>query len=182
MTTDKNKVQYLPFHAINEFMRNDYRLTILQEVFENFEKLKPNQRQRLTKMFSNGVQVPGFRNSSLAPLSIRVKNSTSLFEKSPEFSALIVESWSSLHQDLKLGVWNLLESKGWKPLPIELDRIELPGFTFVWPKEDTFEVLSKKLRESLPNLNETEDNISLMVVWIGNRLPYGLYSESDSKE
>jgi hypothetical protein len=179
---DDKKVQYLPFNALNEFMRDDYRLIILQEVYNNLDQVKPEQKQRITRLFSKGVQISGFRNSGLAPLSLRVKNSANLFEKSSEFTAGVVDCWSSLHSELKTGVWNMLESRNWKPLPIELDRTQLAGFTVIWPKEDTFEALINSFRKSFPDLSETDDNISLMVVWIGNRLPYGLFSESDPKE
>ena len=44
--TENKKAQFLPFHAINEFMRDDFRLTILQEVLSNLKQ--DRQRKNLT--------------------------------------------------------------------------------------------------------------------------------------
>jgi hypothetical protein len=176
--TENNKVQYLPFHALNEFMRDDFRTAVLHDVFINLEKLDKENAQRINRLFAKGVQVPGFRNSGLAPVAVKIKHSTSLFEKSPEFVALIIESWSTLHQPLREGVWQLLEDHNWKPLKLEVNRSLLPGFLTDWPKGDTFEVLVKAFREKFPEVEESDDNVSLMVVWVGNRLPYGVYDDT----
>ncbi len=176
--TENNKVQYLPFHAINEFMRDDFRVAVLHEVFLNLEKLDKENGQRINRLFAKGVQIPGFRNSGLAPAAVKIKHSVSLFEKSPEFVALIIESWSSLHQALREAVWQLLEDRNWKPLKLEVNRSMLPGFLTDWPKGDTFEVLVKACREKYPQMSENDDDVSLMFVWIGNRLPYGVYDDT----
>lgn len=176
--TDNKKAQYLPFHAINEFMRDDFRIVILQEVFGNIEKVEKEKSLRINRLIAKGVQIPGFRNSSLAPLGVKVRQCTTLFENSPEFAALIVDCWTELHQQLKKIIWQVLTDKNWKPLPLEVDRSVLPGFAANWPKEDTFESFIQVVHEKVPALNENDDNISLMVVWMGNKLPYGLYDES----
>jgi hypothetical protein len=178
--SENKKAQYLPFHAINEFMRDDFRITILQEVLNNFDKVEKEKSLRINRLIAKGVQIPGFRNSSLAPLGVKVRQSTTLFENSPEFAALIVDCWSQLHLPLKKSIWELLEEKNWKPLPQEIDRTTLPGFLTNWPKEDKFESLVQAIHEKLPDLNEGDDNISLMVVWIGNKLPVGLYDETSA--
>ncbi len=176
---DEKKAQFIPFHAINEFMRDDYRLSILQEVITHFEDCDKDKILRLNRLFGKGVQIPGFRNSSLAPAAVRVNHSVSLFEKSPEFAALIVECWSELHQGLKQAVWQLLDTKNWKPLPAQTDRTQLPGFMVDWPKGDTFDLFIKAIKENNPELNESDDNVSLMVVWVGNKLPYNLFDEQE---
>lgn len=176
--TDNKKAQYLPFHAINEFMRDDFRVAILQEVLNSYDKVEKERTLRINRLIAKGVQIPGFRNSSLAPLGVKVRQSTTLFESSPEFAALIVDCWSQLHQQLKNAIWQLLEEKNWKPLPMEIDRTILPGFTTNWPKEDKFELFVQAIHEKIPDLAENDDNISLMVVWMSNKLPYGLYDET----
>ena len=173
---DKKEIQMLPFHAVNEFMRDDYRLTILQEVFSEFEKCTSNQRAKISSLFSSGVKLPGFRNSSLAPVPIRVKNGVGLFEKSADFAGIILESWCNLHEELKGNIFETLTQKGWQLHPPQLDRSQLPGFATDWPKEDSFEVICKCVREALPDLKESDDNISLMAVWVGNKLPYNLFT------
>lgn len=176
---NENKAQFLPFHAVNEFMRDDYRLSILQEVMTHFEECNKDRIMRVNRLFVKRVQIPGFRNSSLAPVAVRIKHSVDLFEKSPEFAALMIECWSERHLGLKQAVWQILNAKNWKPLPAEADRTQLPGFMVNWPKGDTFDHLIKSINESNPELNESDDNISLMVVWVGNKLPYNLFDEPE---
>ncbi len=177
---DEMKTQFIPFHAINEFMRDDYRLSILQEVMTHFEDCDKDKILKVNRLFAKGVQIPGFRNSSLAPGAVRVKHSVELFENSPEFAALVVECWSERHLGLKQAVWQLLDAKGWKPLPAKADRTQLPGFMVNWPKGETFDLFIKSIKETNPELDESDDNVSLMVVWVGNKLPYNLFDEQES--
>ena len=179
---NEKKQKYLPFHAVNEFMRDDYRLTILQDVLSNLEKTMPDHRQSIGRMITKGVQIQGFRNSNLAPIGMKVKNSTKLFERSPEFAAVIMEAWSRLHEQLKTTIGILLQERDWVVYPSELDRSRLPGFQIDWPKKDNFSVLIEDLRGRAPELSETDDDISLMVVWVGNRLPYSLFEEETNSD
>jgi hypothetical protein len=176
--TNNKKAQLLPFHAINEFMRDDFRNQLLQEVFSEADKLEKDQVVRINRLFSKGVQISGFRNSSLAPIAFKVRHANGLFEKSPEFVSIIVNCWSKLHQPLKEATWQLLENRNWRPLPLDVDRSLLSGFMLNWPKEDTFETLIHAFREKTQEIVESDDNISLMIVWVGNKLPYGLYDET----
>lgn len=177
--SDDKKIEYIPFNAVNEFMREDFRLLVLQEVFSKLEQCTAMQRQLILRLFSKGVQISGFRNSGLAPLPIKIKNSTTLFERSAEFAGTIMECWSNLHSKLKEAMFTVLSERDWNPHPIALDRSRLPGFQIVWPKADTFDSLIKSIQDSQPNLQESDDNISLMAVWVGNRLPYNLFIEED---
>lgn len=175
---ENNKKQFLPFHAINEFMRDDFKLLIIQEVLSKLETLKKEKIALINRLIAKGVQIPGFRNSSLAPVGVKARQCVSLFETSPEFAALVIDIWGNLHSPLKDAIWKLLVERNWKPLPIEIDRTMLPGFSVNWPKEETFESFIQGLHERVPELMESDDNISLMVVWIGNKLPYGLYEDA----
>jgi hypothetical protein len=179
---DEKKIQVLPFHAVNEFMREDYRLDVLHEVFTGLEQCTPLQKQLITRMFAKNVNIPGFRNSGQAPLAIKIKNSPTLFERSHEFSATIMECWSNLHPELKLAMQTLLTERGWTLQPLDDDRCLLPGFQIDWPKADNFESLINGIHETHPDMNESDDNISLMAVWVGNKLPYNLFSEDENKE
>lgn len=169
--------KYLPFHAVNEFMRDDFKLMILQEILSNLETCSQQNRSRINKLISKGVKLQGFRNASLAPVAIKARGSISLFEKSPEFVSAVLECWSSFHPDLKKGMHQVLAGRGWELLPYENDRSELPGFQVEWPKIDSFEELVKSTRDSIPTCKESDDEISLMAVWLGNRLPYDLYEQ-----
>jgi hypothetical protein len=177
--TENNKTQFLPFNALNEFMRDDYRNSVIQEVFTSFEKLDKEQTIRINRLFAKGVQIPGFRNSSMAPTAVKIRHANSIFEKSAEFVALVVNCWSQLHSPLKEAVYKLLDDKNWKPLPMEADRSLLPGFQVDWPKGDSFVTMIQLLRQNTPDIVETDDNISLMIVWMSNKLPYGLYEEKE---
>jgi len=177
------KQEFLPFHAINEFMRDDYRLTILTEVLSNQDKMSAEKHSLLNKMITRYVTVQGFRNSNLAPVGRKAKGTATLFERSHELVAIVVESWSRLHEQLGRAVLTVLTEKEWESLqPLDVDRSQLPGFLIHWPKKDNFEELIKAVKEKDPQLDESDDNISLMVVWIGNRLPYDLYEEVEKEE
>ena len=177
------KVEYLPFHAINEFMRDDYRLVVISEVLTNQEKIPAEKRTAIGQMIAKFVTVQGFRNSNLAPAGRKAKASVSLFERSPEFVAQIVESWRTLHESLAGAVFSVLTERGWDSLQsLEADRSQFPGFVIHWPKEDTFEVLIIAVHKKAPQLQESDDNVSLMAVWLGNRLPYDLYTQEAEEE
>ncbi|MHC1740906.1 MAG: hypothetical protein AB9897_07325 [Anaerolineaceae bacterium] len=177
------KVEYLPFHAINEFMRDDYRLAVITEVLSNQDKIAAEKRAILGKLIAKFVIVQGFRNSNLAPVGRKAKSSTTLFEHSAEFVALIIDSWRELHLPLAGAVFAELSAREWENLqPLEGDRLQLPGFLIHWPIKDNFEVLIKAVKERAPELVESDDNISLMVVWLGNRLPYDLYAQDENGE
>lgn len=179
---DEKVAEYLPFHAINEFMRDDYRLSVIHEVLTHFEELSGEQRKEISQEITRQVKIAGFRNSNLAPAAIKAKNSVSLFQKSAKFSAVVVGAWSGLHPELATAVWQVLSEHGWEPQPVELNRAKLPGYQVKWPKKDTFEVLQQEARKTNSTLTETDDDISLMVVWLGNRLPYDLFLEGEEEK
>jgi len=179
---DEKFEEFLPFNAINEFMRDDYRATVLLEVMNHLELYPPDLRKELSHQISRHVKIQGFRNSNQAPAALKARNAAALFQKSADFSAAVIHAWSSIHPDLQTTVEALLTEKGWDPLPLEADRARLPGFQIHWPKADTFEVLNTRARELNPGLGESDDDISLMVVWVGNRLPYDLFIDDKQEQ
>jgi hypothetical protein len=176
------KKQFLPFHAVNEFMRDDYRLNVLQNVFTQLDECKGESRTKLLKLFGKEAQIPGFRNSSQAPAGLKAKNGQRLFEKSAVFAALVMDCWSQLHAGLFTQVHAYLLENGWKMPTLQEARVFLPGFQLDWPKEQTFENIIQAVRKNNPELTETDDDISLMVVWVGNKLPYNLYESGDEPD
>jgi hypothetical protein len=38
------------------------------------------------------------------------------------------------------------------------------------------------VHKKAPQLQESDDNVSLMAVWLGNRLPYDLYTQEAEEE
>ena len=59
--TDKT-AQFIPFHALNEFMRHDYRLTVIRAALNALPNLPGHFRSPIDKLTKQIVRVPGFRN------------------------------------------------------------------------------------------------------------------------
>ncbi len=176
------KQEYLPFHAINEFMREDYRLTVVRAVLHSMAQLPPEYREAIIKLTKRIVKVPGFRNSSLAPAGVRVVPTAEAFEKNPEMVGAILAAWTETHSVLRQQVYDLLTERGWQLLPIEVNRAKLPGFMVHWPKGEDFEAINKAFHEKYPQVEINSDDVSLMTVWLGDRLPYKLEDEGGEQE
>jgi len=177
------KEKFLPFIAINEFMRDDYRQKVITEVLSHLDKISNDQRTTINRSISKFVTVPGFRNSNLAPVGLKAKSSAELFGSLSDFTGAVIEGWFRLHPELAQVVFEVLKQKEWPNLqPVELDRSKLPGFQIHWPKADTFEVLIKAVRAKNAFEAESDDNISLMAVWMGVRLPYDLFVDEAEEE
>ena len=168
----EKKASFLPFHAINEYMLDDYRQLVIQSVLGNFTKLSEERQRKINSLIKNHVRVQGFRNSAVAPLPLKINGCIETFKKSHEFVAQILGAWSEINSETKKTIFRYLAERSWKLLPIEADRSLLPGFMLEWPKEDSFEILIDSFREKYPDYSLSDDDISLMVVWLGNRLPY----------
>lgn len=168
----ETKVKFLPFHAINEFMLDDYRQLVIQSVLGKFSRLSEERQRKINSLIKKYVKVQGFRNSTLAPLPMKVNGCIDAFKKSSDFVAQILSAWLELHQDLAVIIYEFLTSKGWKILPIDADRSVLPGFMVEWPIDADFEGLIQSFRDSQPEKSISDDDISLLIVWISNRLPY----------
>lgn len=171
---DDKKVQFYPFHAINEFMLPDYRHEVLQQVLSDTSKLTNAQRGALNGEIKRLVKVPGFRNSSIAPLPLKIRAAETTFEKNPGFTARVLQCWSEIHEDLRQQVYDLLKNRNWEILPVEADRTKLPGFLGDWPKQDTYEVLNKAFSETYADSTASENDVRLMIVWLSGRLPVNM--------
>ena len=62
-----NQINFLPFHAINEFMRPDFKLSVIRDVLTNITTLPTEQASDLANITRRMVKIPGFRNSEKAP-------------------------------------------------------------------------------------------------------------------
>jgi len=171
---NKQKAQFIPFHAINEFMLPDYRQKLLQEIFGSQDRLSENRRAAINRLVKKAVKVPGFRNSVLAPAPLKARAAVGTFERSPEMVANILAAWFELNPDLANKVFDLLTNRGWQVLPLDVDRSSLPGFMTRWPKKDGFEELDDAYQAAYPDDGAHEYDINLMIVWISGRLPVDL--------
>ena len=170
MTDDH--AEFLPFHALNEFMRPDYRLTVVRAALAALPGLPAPMRAPIDALTKQIVRVPGFRNSLQAPLPMRAGPMASAFEQSPELVSAILAAWAETHADLRQNVYDLLKARNWEVLPPDADRTKLPGFLTHWPEGEDFETLNKAFAEVYPDTAAKTDDVSLMVVWMSGRLPY----------
>ena len=170
--TDKEKAAFLPFSAINDYMREDYRLEVVRTVLQSLPDLPKGERDGVERQISKNVTVPGFRNSSKAPYQVKVKPVADAFQKNSHLAGAILSAWSASQPELRTQVSELLTSRGWEILPADADRTKLPGFLTRWPKSEEFEILDRAFHAKFPESQAKDDDISLMVVWISGRLPY----------
>ena len=195
----ENQVEFLPFHAINEFMRDDFRLAVIRSAFGALGSLPESQRLTLNRLTGKLVKIPGFRHSDKAPALVRAIPTVKAFEKSPELVAAILNAWAEAHSSLRMQVYEILVGRGWKTfsaemlspanlpslksekdwgiLPVEADRTKLPGFLAFWPKGESFESLYQSFSEKFPETQASLDEISLMAVWLALRLPYQIVDQ-----
>ncbi len=180
---DNNKqAQFFPFHGINEYMLPDFRLHVLQAVFNGFDRLPGERRSAINGLVKKNVQVPGFRNSVQAPAGVKARAAVAAFERRPDFVAQVLQGWSELNPDLRQKVYDFLKAREWEVLPPEADRSKLPGFLTEWPKGQDYDVLGKAFSEMYPDFPHEENDLRLMIVWIAGRLPYDMYAEEEEQE
>ena len=172
--SDSTQVQFVPFHAINQFMLADYRQEVIHKVLANLDQLPAERVSKINNLIRKHVKLHGFRNSLQAPLPIRVKGSNAVFEKHPDFTAQILMAWGELNSPLRQQVYDLLKERNWELLPADTDRTILPGFLVRWPKAETYEVLDAAFQAKYPEAQARDYDIRLMVVWLAGRLPFDM--------
>lgn len=180
--TDEETTQFLPFHAINEFMRDDYRLEVVRSALAALPTLPDKTREQLDLLTRRLVQVPGFRNSAKAPASKRVRPTAEAFTKSPFMVAAVLSAWAQVHVELRQQVYDLLVEREWEILPADADRSQLPGFFPYWPSDDDFDTLAAAFKQKYPDATAGADDISLMIVWLSASLPYDHDHDHDHDE
>ncbi len=198
------KTDFLPFHAINEFMRPDFRLNVIREALTAQATLDEPCINDLNQQIKKSVTVPGFRNSDKAPALIKVLPTSKAFEKYPGLVVALLACWAEIQSELREQVYTLLKTRNWLMFsesegldtsalsmdeikewcifPIKMNRTKLPGFFTHWPKGEDFETLYKNFSELFPDSTASIDKVSLMVVWISMRLPYQLDSEIEKSD
>jgi len=178
---DTKKTHFLPFHAINEFMRPDYRKDVVRIALQAAPSMPDDMRLSLDRLVKKVVKVPGFRDGSKAPTPLKVKPAAEAFEKKPDLVGAVLAIWAQSKPELRQQVYDLLVEKEWEVLPAEANRAKLPGFATVWPKGQSFEDLNQAFHEKYPQVDASSDDITLMVVWVSGRLPYEIESDDASE-
>jgi hypothetical protein len=198
------KTEFLPFHAINEYMRPDFRLKVIRETLTAQTNLEEHLSNDLNQQIRKRVTVPGFRNSDKAPALVKVLPTSKSFEKNPDLVAVILSCWVETQSELRDQVFTLLKSRNWQIVPetdgidtdtlntemikewpvfpIHMNRAKLPGFFTHWPKGEDFETLYNNFSELFPDSDASMDKVSLMVVWLSMRLPFQVDSDNEKSE
>ena len=168
---NEEKAQFIPYHAINEFMRNDFRLHVIRTVMQSLQDIDKETSVFINRLTRKYVKVSGFRNSSKAPAMVKSVAMAKPFQKQPELVSAILQAWARLNPDLQDDIHELLISRGWKILPIKVHRKDLPGFLTRWPAGEDYETLYTAFQEANPDNKASLDETSLMVVILSGRLP-----------
>jgi len=180
MEISKNQsVELLPFHAINQFMRSDFRLSVIRSALSALPNLCSDHRSAIDHLTKKYVTVPGFRNSDKAPNAVKAVPLAEAFEKRPDLAGALLAAWVVSHIELRQKVYDFLTSRGWEILPLEADRVKLGGFFITWPKDEDFELLGQAYKEQNADSAYTTDEVLLMVVWITMHLPYEMVEKTD---
>ncbi|GAB4402514.1 MAG: hypothetical protein OHK0052_25800 [Anaerolineales bacterium] len=169
-----DQISFLPFHAVSQFMRDDYQLSVARIVLEGWDTIPEASRKTISQYTQRSLRVPGFRNAAKAPLLARLKPSTEAIGKNAAFAAAMLSAWAALHPDLMQKIYTMLTARGWKLLPLEADRTKLPGFLPRWLASEEFDILIADFRTRHPDDATSDDDICLMSVWLAGRLPYQL--------
>lgn len=179
---ENKQVKFIPFHAINEFMRNDFRIHVIKSTLAAIPNLDDKFVARIDRLTRKLVKVPGFRNSSKAPTSIKTVAMAKTFEKHPDFVTAILNAWAESKPDFRNEVNNFLSKRGWTILPTEADRTKLPGFLTTWPKGEDYDTLYQAYIHDYPDSNASIDELSLMIIWQAGRLPIDKVNISEIRD
>lgn len=176
---EKSKMEFIPFHAINEFMRADYRMILLRSTLLALPDLTSKTQASVNKLTKKHVKVPGFRNSAKAPASVKAVAMVKAFENQPKLVAAILSAWAEANPELRQQIFDILKSFDWKLLPQEANRTRLPGFLTQWPDEQDYDVIYDTFTNAYPDSEYGIDDVSLMAVWLALRLPVEKVSKEE---
>ena len=182
MSEEKKQLAFIPFHAINEFMRTDFRLIVIRSTLVALPDLPEEIRGPVDKLTKKYVNVPGFRNSAKAPATVKTVAMVKAFEKEPNLVAAILNAWAEMNSEFRQNVYDLLIARGWKIYPLGARRTRLPGFLTTWPEGEDYDVLYEQFTEMFPDNEHGIDDLGLMVVWIAMRLPVNKVSKEELDE
>ena len=191
---DDATIEFLPFHAINEFMRADFRMKVIKDTLSKLPGLPSDLRDPVERQIRKSVKIPGFRHPEKAPTMVKVLPCAQAFEKKPEFVSAILAAWAEVNVHLRDQLLAVFEQRGWYffpteipsvadfplpktekdwgILPVSADRTRLPGFVIYWPKKEDFETLYDTYIDIYPGGEASKDEVGLMAVWLSMRLPY----------
>jgi hypothetical protein len=167
-----NQIKFLPFSAVNLYMRNDYRADVVKAALLSISSAPQNAKQTFDGLTKKWVVIPGFRKSVQAPLGMKIKSFITAFEKSPDVAGFILKLWADLNPDLRAQVADLLAERHWELIPVDADRTKLPGFLPSWPEGEDFDILNTAFKQKFTEITVNPDDVSLMIVWVSTRLPY----------
>jgi hypothetical protein len=177
-TERNNEIAFLPFYAINKYIRDEYRLSVIRSTIQAIPDLPAGLRSTIERIIRQSVNVPGFRNGAKAPSGLLIKPLVSAFEKKSVVVAAILAAWVEIHTGLRDQVFSLLKARNWDMHPVDADRMNLPGFIPNLPAGENFESLTQAFIEMFPDEKVESDDVLLMSVWLSGRLPYKTADET----
>ena len=169
---EKIEVRFFPYHAINEFMTDEYRAHVVRQVLDALPELPDELKNPIERHSKKAVVIPGFRNSQKAPTALKIKPTIDAFQKNPALVAAILAGWAGLNANLRQQVYDLLVNRGWDILPPDADRTKLSGFIMQWYNGEDFDTLFQVFQAAHPGIIVEQNDVSLMAVWLCGRLPY----------
>ena len=171
MPDQDDRLAFLPFHALNRFMREDFQLAVVRGTILSMHQLPGSLRRDIERQVNRSVAVPGFRTGAKAPPALIARHLPEAFEKNPALVAAVLAGWAELHAALRQEVFDILVERGWELLPAGADRSKLPGFLTTWPPDEDFDKINQAYSEKHPEGRSNSDEVSLMAVWLSARLP-----------
>ena len=171
MSENEKQAKILPFHAINQFMTDSFRASVLRTVMVNLSSI-PNDAQRIIqRAIRTKVKIPGYRKSTRAPAPIQAKGLEDVFKESARLVAAVLSGWSEINLELGKKVYDFLIEEEWEILPLAADRKKLPGFITTWPDVRDFDAMFEAFNNRYPAIEPPINEVILLMVWISTRLP-----------
>lgn len=163
--------EHLSYKAINIFLDHDHLEKVLTDILNCVKNLPKGEQISFAQFFKRYVNVLGFRDSTRAPLPMRVNAYISAFEDKDEVVPFTLSTWVKLNSEFAEKVKTWLEAEGWKDLAQEREYDETEGFLVKWQKKLTADKIVKKFQKDNPDVEFSRDDLILMVLWISGQLP-----------
>jgi hypothetical protein len=119
----------IPFHALNEFMRPDFRMSVVRSTLNALPDLPDEYRIAIDKLVKKTVRIPGFRNSGKAPTALKAGPLVQTFEKNPQMVAAVLTAWAEINAPLRQQIYDMLENAVGISYPSRQSEKSCPAFS-----------------------------------------------------
>jgi hypothetical protein len=163
--------EILAYKSINVFIEREYLEDLLGRILQAKGDLPKEEQIAFNNQFRKYITVLGFRNPLRAPRQLQINAYASAFEAKDEVVPFTLSTWTKQNQDVANHVLKWLDAQGWKDLSLERTFNDSDGFISDWPKNLSFEKITKKFKKDNPDMDVNDDDLILMVLWISGKLP-----------